>query len=73
MPLKRDSLERQLEHADQKLKAIAAELTAAGIDEKDLKRQPKWKAAQAEFRTVKSRLMSVTAKEAIGASSEDSE
>ncbi len=73
MPLKRDSLERQLEHAEQKLKAIATELTAAGIDEKDLKRQSKWKAAQADLRKIKSRLMSVTAKEAIGASSEEAE
>jgi hypothetical protein len=74
MPLKRDNLERQLEHASQKLAAVAAELKAAGIDEKDLKRQPKWKAAKADFRALKTRLMSVTAKEAIGAAStEESE
>lgn len=73
MPLKRDNLERQLEFSKQKLDAVASELTAAGIAEKDLKRQPKWKAANAGYRAIKSRLMSVSAKEAIGASSEDSE
>jgi hypothetical protein len=72
MPLKRDNLERQLEHAAAKLKAVADELTKAGITAKDLKRQPKWKSADAALRTIKSRLMSVTAKEAIGAAKESS-
>ncbi|HUG19782.1 MAG TPA: hypothetical protein VMM56_12430 [Planctomycetaceae bacterium] len=73
MPLKRDNLERQLEFAQQKLDAAASELTAAGIAEKDLKRQPRWKAAKANYRAIKTRLMSVSAKEAISAAKAEAE
>ena len=67
MPLTRESLERQLAQAEATLKTVAQNLKEKGVSDKDLKKQAKWKAADADRRAIKTRLMAVSAKEAIGA------
>ena len=72
MPLKRDSLERQLEQTKSVLDQVKAELMEKGVAEGDLKKQPKYRDASGDMRTVKRRLQVVTANEAIGADAGDS-
>ena len=66
MPLKRDSLERQLEQTQAVLEQVKTELIEKGVSESDLNKQPKYRDASGDMRTVKRRLEAVTAKEAIG-------
>lgn len=69
MPLKRESLERQLEQAQAAVEQVKSDLTERGVADSDLSRQPKYRDASADLRAVKRRLNAVTAKEAIGADS----
>lgn len=73
MPLKRDSLERQLEQSQTILDQVKADLIEKGVAESDLKKQPKYRDASGDLRTVKRRLEAVTAKEAIGSDAGGSE
>ena len=67
MPLKRESLERQLEQSQAVLDHVKAELIGQGVAESDLNKQPKYRDASGDLRTIKRRLHAVSAKEAIGA------
>ena len=67
MPLKRESLERQLEQSQSILDQVKADLTAQGVAESDLKKQPKYRDVSGNMRTIKRRLDAVSAKEAITA------
>jgi hypothetical protein len=73
MPLKRDSLERQLKQSQTVLDKVKADLVAKGVAEGDLKKQPKYRDANGDLRTIKRRLAAVTAKEAIGTDAGGSE
>ncbi len=63
MPLSRNNLERQLAEAKVRRDACAARLTQSGVSEKDLKRQPAWRTADADCRQLTRRLRAVSAKE----------
>jgi hypothetical protein len=67
MPLKRESLERQLEQTQAVLGQVKADLIEQGVAESDLNKQPKYRDASGDLRTVKRRLNAVSAKEAITA------
>ena len=67
MPLTRASLERQLKQAEEQLAHAAAVLKEQGVAEKELRRQASWRACDSTLRKVKSRLQSVTKKEALQA------
>jgi len=67
MPLKRESLERQLAAAQEALDAVKKNLLEKGIDESDLKNQPAYRDAHGDLRTVKRRLEVVADKEALAA------
>lgn len=67
MPLTRESLERQLKHAEEQLAHAASVLKEQGVPEKELSRQAKWRECNSTLRKVKTRLHSVTKKEALQA------
>ena len=71
MPLKRESLERQLEQSQAVLDQVKADLVKQGVAESDLKKQPKYRDASGDLRTIKRRLQAVSAKEAIAASASE--
>ena len=73
MPLKRDSLERQLQQTQAVLDQVKSDLVGQGVAETDLKKQPKFRDASSDLRTIKRRLAAVAAKEAIGTESGGSE
>jgi hypothetical protein len=63
MPLSRQNLERQLADAKTRRDACVARLQQQGVAEKDLKRQPAWRNADAACRQLSRRLRAVSAKE----------
>ncbi|MDC0274082.1 hypothetical protein OAK91_05065 [Planctomycetaceae bacterium] len=63
MPLKRESLERQLVVAQEVLEEIKKGLIEKGIAETELKKQPAYRDAHGDMRTVKRRLVVVTENE----------
>ena len=67
MPLTRETLERQYAQSQARLDKAVAELKESGIAEAEMKRQPKWKHANADRRAIKKRLAAVTEKESITA------
>lgn len=67
MPLKRDSLERQLQAAQEVLDGVKQQLLEKGVAEADLKKQPAYRDAHGDLRTVKRRLEVVADKEALTA------
>ena len=73
MPLSRENLERQLAQAQVVLQQAAAELKEQGVSDKELRRQPKWRKANAAVRQLKTRLGTVSAKEALSAASDSEE
>ena len=67
MPLTRETLERQLAQSQDRFDKAIAELKESGIADSEMKRQPKWKRANADRRAIKKRLDAVTEKESISA------
>ncbi|MCA9054049.1 MAG: hypothetical protein KDA75_09445 [Planctomycetaceae bacterium] len=67
MPLSRDSLERQLSEAKRHRDACADRLKQAGKAEKELRKQPAWRNADAICRQLTRRLRAVSAKEKLQA------
>ncbi len=63
MPQSRDLLERQLTIARQRREACAAQFKQAGVGDKELRKQPAWRSADAECRQLTRRLRAVSAKE----------
>jgi hypothetical protein len=68
MPLKRESLERQLVAAQEVLEEVKKSLLAKGVEETALKKQPAYRDAHGDMRTIKRRLQVVSANEALTAS-----
>jgi len=68
MPLTRESLERQLQQAQEVVDQVKQDLIGKGVAESDLKKQPKYRDAHGDYRTVKRRLIVVQEKEALTAS-----
>ena len=64
MPLSRTTLERQLETANADLAAFAKSLQVKGLTEAEFKRNTKWRALNADIRTVRRRLAAVAETEA---------
>ena len=64
MPLSRTTLERQLETANADLAAFAKTLQVKGLTEVEFKRNTKWRALNADIRTVRRRLAAVAETEA---------
>jgi hypothetical protein len=67
MPLSRENIERQLTEAKTRRDACAAQFKAGGVSDKDLKRQPAWRNADATCRQLVRRLRAVAAKEKLQA------
>ena len=67
MPQSRENLERQLTEAKQLREACAAQFKQAGVEEKQLRRQPAWRNADATCRQLTRRLLAVKAKEQLQA------
>lgn len=67
MPLKRESLERQLRAAQEVLDGVKKQLLDKGVAEADLKKQPAYRDAHGDLRTVKRRLEVVADKESLAA------
>ena len=63
MPLSRENLERQLSEAKRHRDACAARLKQAGTTDKELRKQPAWRNADATCRQLTRRLRAVSAKE----------
>lgn len=70
MPLSRATLERQLEAANADLAAFGKTLQAKGTAESDFKKNTRWRALNAEIRTVRRRLAAVATTEANNAAVE---
>lgn len=64
MPLSRQTLERQLQAANDDLAAYAKTLQAKGLSESDFKKNAKWRSLNANIRTVRRRLAAVANTEA---------
>ncbi|MFV0445272.1 MAG: hypothetical protein ACK5Q5_16975, partial [Planctomycetaceae bacterium] len=63
MPLSRENIERQLADAKTRREACASQLKEGGVSDKELKRQPAWRSADATCRQLTRRLRAVAAKE----------
>lgn len=61
MPLKNDRLNRSLEYAKTHLSQYEAVLDAGKIEEKDRRRDPKWRSLNSEVKKVEARLEAVAA------------
>jgi hypothetical protein len=70
MPLTRSKLERQLQAANTDLATHAKKLQAQGMTEADFKSNTKWRALNADIRTVRRRLAAVAGVEANNAAVE---
>ncbi len=70
MPLSRGTLERQLQAANADLAAFAKALQEKGLTEAQFKRNTKWRALNADIRTVRRRLAAVAGTEANNAAVE---
>ena len=70
MPLSRTTLERQLQAANADLAAYAKILQGQGLTEAAFKRNTKWRALNADIRTVRRRLAAVAGTEANNAAVE---
>lgn len=68
MPLKQDTLQRQLEVAQADRAAIEAEFAG-----KELKKQPKWRRANALVNSLTERLQSAQSRSAVGVAEESSD
>ena len=63
MPLKRESVERQLATAQEDLAACVSKLKETGVDAKSYRKNVNWRNLDAKCRQLKSRLASVKATE----------
>ena len=63
MPLTRQSIERQLQSANEDLEIRAAALKAKGVKADDFKRDPKWRHFDATCAQLRKRLRAVVAVE----------
>ena len=70
MPLSRSTLERQLQEANADLATFAKTLQVKGLTEAEFKRNTKWRALNANIRTVRRRLAAVAGTEANNAAVE---
>lgn len=61
MPLKKDSLERQLALAKQELEKRIKALDAKGVDEKARSRDSQWRSLDAKCRRIRHRISAVEA------------
>ena len=73
MPLKRESLERQLRAAQEVLDGVKKQLLDKGVSEENLKKQPAYRDAHGDLRTVKRRLEVVADKESLAAAASSEE
>jgi hypothetical protein len=64
MPLSRTTLERQLQAANADLETFAKSLQAKGLTDADFKKNTRWRALNANIRTVRRRLAAVAKTEA---------
>ena len=70
MPLSRATLERQLQAANSDLAAYGKTLQTKGLTEADFKKNTRWRALNAEIRTIRRRLAAVATTEANNAAVE---
>ena len=70
MPLSRATLERQLQAANADLAGFSKTLQAQNLTEADFKRNAKWRALNADIRTIRRRLAAVAGVEANNAAVE---